>query len=64
MPPHGADDRRGAHAVHDDESGATAAEYAILVALIALVIFAAVGALGISVGDLFGDPDLSDALTN
>lgn len=34
-------------------SGATAAEYAIMVALIAMVIFAAVTALGLSVNGLF-----------
>lgn len=45
-----------------DDSGATAAEYAIVAALIAVGIAAAVGALGSSVSDLFTNPTLHDAL--
>jgi Flp pilus assembly pilin Flp len=42
-------------AIHD-ERGATATEYALMVGLIALVIFAAVGTFGIAVSDLFTIP--------
>lgn len=45
-----------------DDSGATAAEYALLISLVALAIFAAAQALGISVMDLFNDPQLHEAL--
>jgi Flp pilus assembly pilin Flp len=45
-----------------DESGATAVEYAIFVALIALVVVAAVGALGQAVLALFAEPQLDNAL--
>jgi Flp pilus assembly pilin Flp len=38
---------------HADEGGASAVEYALMVSLIALVIFAAVGALGLTVGGLY-----------
>ena len=38
------------------EDGATSTEYALLVTLIAMMIFAAVGAFGIAVGDLFDVP--------
>lgn len=37
------------------DSGASAAEYALLVSLIALVVLASVVAFGGSVGDLFGN---------
>ena len=37
------------------DSGATAVEYALMVALIALVIFGAVAVVGLNLGDLFGD---------
>ena len=43
--------------------GATAAEYAILVSLIAIVIFGAVALLGQNVLDIFTDDALSTALT-
>jgi Flp pilus assembly pilin Flp len=36
-----------------DEQGATATEYALLVGLIAMAIFAAVGTFGVAVADLF-----------
>lgn len=39
-----------------DEQGATSTEYALLVTLIAMMIFAAVGTFGIAVGDLFDVP--------
>lgn len=45
-----------------DQRGATAAEYALLAALIAVVIVAAVTAIGLAVSDLFSDPQLNDAL--
>ncbi len=45
------------------QRGATAVEYAIMIALIALVILAAVGALGISVNDIFNDPQLGGVLS-
>lgn len=38
-----------------DEKGATAVEYGIMVALIAVVIIAAVTLLGSTLGDMFGD---------
>ena len=38
-----------------DEDGATAAEYALMVALIALVIIGAVAALGLAVNGLFSE---------
>ncbi|GAA1269380.1 Flp family type IVb pilin [Arthrobacter pascens] len=41
--------------LHRDEKGATAVEYGIMVALIAVVIIAAVTLLGGSLGDAFGD---------
>ena len=37
-----------------DESGATAIEYALIAALVAVAIITAVEALGTSLGDLFG----------
>jgi pilus assembly protein Flp/PilA len=45
-----------------DSSGATAAEYSLMVALIALVIIGAVIALGEGVRDLFENPELTGAL--
>lgn len=47
----------------DSESGATAVEYALMIALIALAIFAVVGALGVNLGDIFSDPRITGALT-
>jgi pilus assembly protein Flp/PilA len=41
--------------LHRDEKGATAVEYGIMVALIAVVIIVAVTLLGGTLGDLFGD---------
>ncbi|MBW3578111.1 MAG: Flp family type IVb pilin [Actinobacteria bacterium] len=55
---------RSARRLTEDESGATAAEYAVMVALIAVVVAATVTTLGISVRDLFANPDLLDALSN
>ncbi len=49
--------------VQDDDSGATAVEYALMIALIAIIIFGAVTLLGGSVNDLFRDEQLSTALT-
>lgn len=46
-----------------DEEAATAVEYALMIALIALAIFGAVSALGISVTGWFNDPDLGNALS-
>ena len=48
---------------HRDD-GATAVEYALMVALIFLVIISAVALLGLNLSDLFGDATLSTALTN
>ncbi|MDP9022339.1 MAG: Flp family type IVb pilin [Actinomycetota bacterium] len=48
----------------DDEAGATSAEYALVAALIAVVIVGAVTALGLNLNDLFSNADLRDALTN
>jgi pilus assembly protein Flp/PilA len=45
-----------------DASGATAAEYAIMAALIAVVIVAAVFGVGEAVIALFHEPELTDAL--
>lgn len=45
-----------------EQRGATAVEYALMVALIALAIVGVVTTLGLSVSDLFSDPQLSDAL--
>lgn len=42
--------------------GATAVEYALMAALITLAIFIAVGALGLSLEEIFADPELSNAL--
>lgn len=41
--------------LRSDEKGATAVEYGIMVALIAVVIIFAVSALGGTVSDMFGD---------
>ena len=46
-----------------DEDGATAVEYAIMAALIAVAIAGTVAAVGDAVVDLFGDPGLLNALT-
>ena len=46
-----------------DEKAATAVEYALMIALIALVIFGAVQALGIKVDEWFRNPDLSNVLS-
>ncbi len=48
---------------NDDEQGATIVEYAIMVALIALVAFLAVTAFGIRVNGFFDNPDLLGALS-
>jgi pilus assembly protein Flp/PilA len=45
-----------------DDSGATAVEYAIMAALIAVVIVAAVAGIGEAVIALFHEPELTDAL--
>jgi Flp pilus assembly pilin Flp len=45
------------------ERGATAVEYALMVALIALVIIAAVTALGLGVVTLFEEPELVGGLS-
>lgn len=41
----------------DDESGATAIEYGLIAALLALGIIAGASAIGGSINDLFGDVD-------
>ena len=46
-----------------DENGATAVEYGVMVALIAVVIIGTVTILGQSISNLFGD-DLSTVLEN
>jgi Flp pilus assembly pilin Flp len=46
-----------------DDAGATAAEYAIMVALIAVVIVGAVFGVGQAVIALFHKPELTNALT-
>jgi Flp pilus assembly pilin Flp len=46
-----------------DETGATAAEYALLAALITLAVAVTVGSLGAAVRGLFHEPELTDALT-
>lgn len=45
------------------EEGATAVEYALMIALIALVIVAAVGFLGESTNSLYENPELVGGLT-
>jgi pilus assembly protein Flp/PilA len=45
------------------EDGATAVEYALMVALIAIVIVAAVALLGTTTSSKFEDPALTTALT-
>ena len=49
--------------LRDSERGATAVEYALMVALIALAIFGAVTAFGGHVLSLFTGPDLTGALS-
>lgn len=46
----------------EDSEAATAVEYAILIALIAVVIVIAAAALGQATNGLFGDPSLNAAL--
>jgi pilus assembly protein Flp/PilA len=46
-----------------DASGATAVEYAIMAGLIAAVIAAAVGVLGLKLDAIFSDPGLHSALS-
>ena len=46
-----------------DERGATAVEYALMIALIALVIFGAVAGLGLRVDTWFRNPELGGALS-
>ena len=46
------------------DEGASAVEYAILVSVIALVIVGAVYLLGGNLAELFGNDDLSTALTS
>ena len=46
-----------------EDRGATAVEYALMVALVFLVIITAVTALGVNVFDLFSDPTLNSAIT-
>lgn len=41
---------------HKDERGATAVEYGLMVALIAIVIFGGVAAFGLAVSDLYKIP--------
>ena len=41
--------------LHDDEEGATAVEYGLMVALIAIVIITAVGLIGTNLSDVFND---------
>jgi pilus assembly protein Flp/PilA len=45
------------------EEGATAIEYALMIALIAMVIVAAVTVLGQNTSQLYEDPELITALT-
>jgi pilus assembly protein Flp/PilA len=45
-----------------DESGATAVEYGLMIALIAVVILVAVTTLGVSLKDRFEDVELEQAL--
>lgn len=49
-------------ALWKDESGQDLAEYALLLGLIALVVVAAVTAIGGSIGDIFND--MSDTLND
>jgi pilus assembly protein Flp/PilA len=50
------------HRFWADESGATAVEYGLMVALIAVVILGIVQLLGFGIRDAFEDIDLKDAL--
>jgi pilus assembly protein Flp/PilA len=45
-----------------EDRGATAVEYALMLALIAMVIMAAVAFLGTSTNDAYSNPDLTNAL--
>jgi pilus assembly protein Flp/PilA len=47
-----------------DESGATMIEYSLMVALIALVLIAVVGTVGLSVSGIFSNQVLQNALAN
>jgi pilus assembly protein Flp/PilA len=47
----------------DDEAGATAVEYGVMVALIAVAIIITLTAVGVSLDTMFADPILNDALT-
>jgi pilus assembly protein Flp/PilA len=49
-------------ALRDEEEGATMVEYALMIALIALVCVGAASALGVNVRDVFADPTLTTAL--
>ena len=46
----------------NDESGAAAAEYALILALIAVVIIAALGALGLNIAAMFANITLLNGL--
>lgn len=46
-----------------DESGGTAVEYALIIALIAVFLIAALTAMGVSLDGMFNNADLLDALT-
>jgi len=50
------------HRLLRDESGASAVEYGLIVALIAVVIIIAVTALGVNLGDMF--QAIADAIAN
>ncbi|MBT8208255.1 MAG: Flp family type IVb pilin [Acidimicrobiia bacterium] len=50
----------GSHTVSDD-AGATMVEYALMVALIAVIALGAVTALGLDITAVFSDPALVDA---
>ena len=45
-----------------DERGAASVEYAFMAVLIAVAIFVTVGALGLTVSDIFATPELLEAL--
>lgn len=49
--------------MREDARGATAVEYALMVALIALIIFVAVQVLGENLDALFTDSNLNSAIT-
>ena len=46
-----------------NDVGATAVEYALMIALIALAIFATVTVLGVNLSGLFSDPTLNNVLS-